>query len=454
MSEKHKSLASTFASELIKACLTNEYILSSVSEHVESSYLPNKDYDRIVEAMGKYYRVYRKIPPVGIIEQQLSAHPTASKVFGEIANMESNATQEEVLEQLERYIKQVEFQKSYQLAGKLYNEKGFEHACKELQSFSEWVSEFSLQESDFVDVISTFKKRFYENRERRNAAVKLPDVNRFYIDALDNLNNGRSLRGQLSCFLASTGVGKSHIARWIGKSACQLDGLNVLHFQLEGSKEEVVNAYSASLAVCSAFRYESGTLRDAEVERMNETLQSLSGTLHVKAYPRFNTTVTPMDIYNSIQAFKKKHGVKPDIVIVDSIDLLSSSRSKGRSEASERFKRIDIMNDLKDIASDEQIWVVGTYQSTIENQEFVNDETKVLTEYNSSESKGIARPVTHLITLNRSDKERKEETMRLYVAKSRFFPKGDTIKIATDYENEQFYDKHRTITLDKRGGGV
>ena len=37
--------------------------------------------------------------------------------------------------------------------------------------------------------------------------------------------------------------------------------------------------------------------------------------------------------------------------------------------------------------------------------------------------------------------------MRLYVAKSRFFKKGDPIKIATDYENEKFYDKERTMNL-------
>ena len=34
---------------------------------------------------------------------------------------------------------------------------------------------------------------------------------------------------------------------------------------------------------------------------------------------------------------------------------------------------------------------------------------------------------------NQSDNEMKEDTMRLYVAKSRFFKKGDPIKIATDY---------------------
>ena len=104
-------------------------------------------------------------------------------------------------------------------------------------------------------------------------------------------------------------------------------------------------------------------------------------------------------------------------------------------------------NDLKDLAGEENVWMVVTYQATIENKDFLNDESKVLTEYNCAEAKGLARPMTHLITLNQSDNEMKEDTMRLYVAKSRFFKKGDPIKIATDYENEKFYDKERTMNL-------
>ncbi len=63
--------------------------------------------------------------------------------------------------------------------------------------------------------------------------------------------------------------------------------------------------------------------------------------------------------------------------------------------------------------------------------------------------KGLARPCTHLISLNQSPAERKENVMRLHVAKSRFFKKGDTIKIASDSDNEVFFDGQRTLNLNK-----
>lgn len=73
----------------------------------------------------------------------------------------------------------------------------------------------------------------------------------------------------------------------------------------------------------------------------------------------------------------------------------------------------------------------------------------MLTEYNTAEAKGLARPLTHLITLNQSSNERKEHVLRINVAKSRFFEKGDVFKIATDYRHERFYDRERTLNINK-----
>lgn len=134
---------------------------------------------------------------------------------------------------------------------------------------------------------------------------------------------------------------------------------------------------------------------------------------------------------------------------MDSMDLLTDANRRSWGADHERAKRIAVANDLKDLAADEKVWMVVTYQSTIEDREWLNDERNVLTEYNCSEAKGLARPCTHLVSLNQSSAERKENVMRLHVAKSRFFQKGDTIRIATDYDNEVFYDGQRTLNLNR-----
>jgi replicative DNA helicase len=230
-----------------------------------------------------------------------------------------------------------------------------------------------------------------------------------------------------------------------------VDALNVLHIQLEGSEAEVVNAYSASLVACDSFRYETGTLRDSDFKRMAAEVKAISGRLFVRAYPKFNTNVSTIDVKNAIHDVRKQFDVEVDVVVVDSMDLLNDASGKKYSENGERHRRIAVANDLKDLAADENVWVVVTYQSTVENREWLNDEKNVLTEYNSAECKGLARPMTHLVTMNQSDRERDEETMRLYVAKSRFFKRRNPMfRIATDYDNEQFYDRERSITLQQQ----
>ncbi|MBO5970040.1 MAG: hypothetical protein J6S14_16240 [Clostridia bacterium] len=444
-------LTEEFLMDLFYTCMENDYILAVVMEHVRKEYLPDRDFITLHSCLRSYYKDYKKAPTFSILKQMIANNKSAVSLLDDIYDSASVIETEQILEQLENYIKQVRFQKIYKEVGELYNKQGHEEASKKLQEYTEWASTFNLRSSEFVDVIETFGIRFKANRQKHNADNKMLPITRFYIDELDAMNNGRDLRTQLTCFMAPTGVGKSHAARWIGKNACQIDGLNVLHFQLEGSKDEVVNAYSASLVSCSTYRYETGTIRDIDMSRMEAMLKAVAGKLYVKSYPKFNAHVSTIDIRNGIQDFKKRYNINPDVVIIDSIDLLTDSSGRKYGENGERHKRIAVANDLKDLAADENVWMVGTYQSTIENRDWLNDEKNVLTEFNTAEAKGLARPMTHLITLNQSDRERKEHTMRLNVAKSRFFEKGEPFKIATDYDNEQFYDQVRTMNINKVG---
>lgn len=447
--QSNNLLAEEFLEDLYYTCLSNDYVLALVVEYLEPHLLPDREFQIIHKAIKDYYKKTKRVPSFSVLKQSIAKHRAAVELLDTINESACNLNVDDIVVQLEKYIKQVKFQQAYKEVGELYNRAGYEEAAQRLEAYHEWAEDFSLVSAEFVDVVGSFSTRFKANRQRHNSENKRPPITRFYIDELDTRNNGRNMRGQLTCFLAPSGVGKSHIARWIGKNACQIDGLNVLHIQLEGSESEVVDAYAASLVSCNSFLYETGMLKDTEIEEMEEMLKSVSGKLHVKSYPKFNAQVSTIDVYNAIQDYKKRYQCQPDVVIIDSIDLLMDSSGQHYTEKGERLKRIKVANDLKDLAADENVWVVVTYQSTIENQEWLNDEKNVLTAYNTSEAKGLCRPLTHLITLNQSSREEKENTMRLHVAKSRFFKKGEPFKIATDYEHETFYERERTLRINK-----
>ena len=443
-------LTEDFLFELYFACFKYDYVCNIVCRYMQPTFLPGRDFQSLHTYVSKYFKDHKSAPTLNIISQIVSVNRETKSLMEDIKDCAEGVEPDIILEQFEDYLRQVKFQKTYKEIGELYAKQDREKAMELLQSFAEWQNEFSLQQNAFVDVMDTFESRFRRNREKHNQESKMLPVTRFYIDGLDEMNKGRDLRGQLTCFLAATGVGKSHAARWIGRCATQMDGLNVLHIQLEGSEDETTDAYSASLVSCNSFKYSTGTLRDKEFERMVEMVKSMSGTLKVRSFPKFANQVSTVDVKNIMAEYKKLYGYNPDIVIIDSMDLLTDSSGRKWTESGERHRRIAVANDLKDLASDEHVWVVVTYQATIENREWLDDENNVLTEYNCAEAKGLSRPMTHLITLNQSRNEANENTMRLYVAKSRFFKKSkDPIRIATDYDNEMFYDRARTMNLNK-----
>lgn len=449
MAKENNVLTEDFLFELYYACFAYDYVCSLVCRYMQKTYLPGRDFQALQGYLCKYFTEHKSAPTLNIISQIVSVNREVASLLDDIKDCAEGVEPDLILEQFENYIRQVKFQQTYKEIGELYAKQEQEKAMKLLQSFAEWQNDFKLQQNSFVDVIETFESRFKRNREKHNQESRQKPITRFYIDGIDEMNEGRDLRTQLTCFLAPTGVGKSHAARWIGKCAAQIDGLNVLHFQLEGSEDETTDAYSASLVSCNSYRYATGTLKDRDLQNMLKIVSEMSGTLNVKSYPKFANQVSTIDIKNGIAEYKKLYGVSPDIVIIDSMDLLTDSSGRKWTESGERYKRIAVANDLKDLAADEKVWIVVTYQATIENREWLDDEKNVLTEYNCAEAKGLSRPMTHLITLNQSRNEMKENTMRLYVAKSRFFKKGDPIKIATDYDNECFYDRGRTMNINR-----
>lgn len=449
--EKIKALSIEFLYELFATAMRSDTICSIVIRHLKMEYLPDRAFQKVLHALNNHYRTYTGPPSYMVLNQLFNEDYDVQELINTFQEHDDNHNEEVILDLLEGYIKGVKLQSVYSEVGKLYNQSKQEEAQNKLKEYAEWLSGFTLKSSAFINVGATFKERFLQNREKEQESKnsKLALVTRFYIHELDALNAGRNLRGQLSCFLASTGVGKSHLAKWIGLRANVDDGLHVLHFQLEGSEEEALNAYSGSLISKNAFYFERGKISDMEMKYFEEQIAAYSGSITVRSYPRFNSKISTLDIKNSITEYRKLYGHSPDITIIDSMDLLTDASRRNWDADHERSKRIAVANDLKDLAADEKVWMVVTYQATIENREWLNDENNVLTEYNCSESKGLARPCTHLITLNQSSAERKENTMRLHIAKSRFFKKGDTIRIATDYDNELFYDARRTINLKR-----
>ena len=448
MAKKETSvLTEAYLNELYNTAIGNDYMCSVVIQYMKDEYLPSRDYQMLHNALKQHFEQYKRAPKYGVICQKMSSSRSVTELLDEIRDTATSNDVDSVRDQFEEFLKLVEFKKIYKTIGEKFNNDNKAEALRMFQEQSQKMQMFSLKPETFIDVAGTFEQRLTENKERAFAEDGDIPVNSFYIDCLDNLNQGRNLRTQLTLWLAMSGVGKSHVARWIGYNAAYVSGLDVLHIQLEGSDRETLDAYSACLIGQSTFSYETGEVNPHTVEMFTEQLKTFSGTLKVKAYSKFGQRRSTNDVKGAMDDYKKNFGKYPDVCIVDSLDLLLDSSGKSYNKDSLRFLRLAVAEELKDIAAETNCWMNATYQATIENRAWANDEKNVLDGYNLSEAKGIQRPCTHLVSLNRSDRENEEETMRLHVGKSRFFRKGDTFRIKTDYDHERFYDRAGTLNL-------
>lgn len=435
-----------FLAELYNCAITNNQICSAVTRYMDDEFLPDQQYQMLNSALKSYYNEYKVAPQYGIITQRLSSSRAVSELLEEIREVASCKDADSIRDQFEEYLKLVQFKRILREVNKKYEEGGRLDAMNNFVREASQLQQFALKPEEFIDIADTYEERLRENKMKHdNPTEKL--VNSFYIDGLDAMNRGSNLRTQLTVFLAMSGVGKSHIARWIGYNAAYVSGLDVLQFQLEGSASEITDAYSAMFTKSSTYEYENGKINDHTLQQLKEQLQTYQGTLKVKAYPKFGKEVSTLDLMTECEKYKEKFGKWPDVIVVDSLDLCTDSSGKNWDSRSLRFKRIATAQDLKDLAALTNAWVIATYQATIENSDWVNDEKNVLTAYNTSECKGLQRPCTHFISLNQSRNEYKENTMRLYADKFRFCKKGEPFRIATDYEHECFYDRVRTLNL-------
>lgn len=439
-------LTSDFLAELYNCAITNNQICSVVTRYMEDSFLPDQQYQLLNEALKSHFKEYKTAPQYGVITQRLSSSRAVSELLEEIRDIASSADPESIRDQFEEYLKLVQFKKIYRDVSKKYEEGARIDAMMSFVKEAMKLQQFTLKPEEFIDIAQTYEERLRDNKVRHENPVAKP-VNSFYIDGLDSMNRGSNLRTQLSLFLAMSGVGKSHIARWIGYNAAYVSGLNVLHIQLEGAASETTDAYSAMLSGTTTYDYECGRINNHALEHLKSTLETFKGSLKVKAYPKFGKEVSTSDLRADCDKYREKFGKYPDVIVVDSLDLLTDSSGRNWDAKFLRHKRIATAQDLKDLAGELDAWLVVTYQATIENPEWVNDEKNVLTAYNTSECKGLQRPCTHLISLNQSKREYNEEVMRLYADKFRFRKKTEPFKIALDYEHEKFYDRVRSLNL-------
>lgn len=240
---------------------------------------------------------------------------------------------------------------------------------------------------------------FLEQLDKRMESVKRNPIPTPW-EEMNKIMNGGLSGGELGVIMAGTGVGKSQTLVDMGQHQAK-QGYNVAHYTFELGDIYVGKRYDARI---SGIPFDN--LLD-NVDRVKESLGEIKGNIVIKGFPVKSVTV--LGIKNHIQQLVLRD-MRPDIILIDSADLMKSTRTY----KDKRLEEESIYEDVRALAQELDIPIWTVTQSNREGLDL-----DVITLKNVAECIGKAFIADFFVTMTRQKENTFVTVGNFFIAKSR-----------------------------------
>jgi replicative DNA helicase len=448
-------LTSDFLSEFLKLCFLKSSVIEIAKRFLKYQYIPSEleEVKLIYKSITTYYDVNNKLPSYGYVSQQYSNNIKVQEYLQKIkATKTPNIDQ--VLLQLEDYIKKVRFQLLYEEVKELYNKDKQDDAIELSAKESEEIVRFNLkmESGRFMKVFEDFEETLKDKQMKSQSGDFDHDKVPTGITLLDEEIHGGIDVTDTMCFLGRSGEGKSTLLKYIGVYACRL-GYDVLHIQAEGSKDEAFDKYTQAWSALNYTTIKYGNLNSEMLNRVNKVVQGMKARekdIYIYAFEMFDEA-TCVDVRNLILEYEKIKGKFPDLIILDSLDLIhpGDGLKYGVDTNSIKYKKENTSKKIKNMATEFRTRFVTADQADNVPKDQWNDPEFIMTRNNISGAKNLANAFSYFITINRTESEAESEVLRLYFDKLRnYFPQNRILRVATNFAHGRFYDPQETKKMN------
>jgi len=293
-------------------------------------------------------------------------------------------------------------------------------------------------ENDYDEVIDVMKKALMAGEEtsighdfEEDIESRFVDVQRDPIptgvpelDRHEVLDGGLG-RGELGIFVAAPGAGKSHWLVQIGANAV-LNGYNVLHITLEMSETKVGRRYDGWFTGIN--NREISRNRD-KVNGWYKDNKEGMGRLFIKEFPSGQATTNTFRAY--IQKLGIKKNFKPDLIVIDYADEMSSIKKFDSTSSRHEFK--SIYRDCRNMAREFNCAVWSASQSNKEGSS-----AEIVTGENMSESYRKLDVPDFVFTGACRPQDKAKGIMKGFTAKVRDGRDGDILPMHVDKTTSRF----------------
>jgi len=343
---------------ILSNLIHNEEYCRKVVPFIKTEYFTDQ-YERIVsEELLKFFTEYNKPASLEILAIQ-------------IGNRKLHRDQ---IDGIEKYINEL----VYKTDNDEWLLKNTESFCKKQAVYSAIVESFEIIEgknkqltedaipsmlSDALavsfdssighDYLEDFADRyeFYNRKEEKLS---------FDLELFNKITKGGLPRKTLNMILAGTGVGKSlfmcHYA-----SSVLMQGKNVLYITMEMAEERIAERIDANLLNMTMEEL-SKVDKDIYETRVGKVIKKTTGKLIVKEYP---TAAAHAGHFKALlEELKMKRNFKPDAIIIDYLNICSSSRMKHGAGVNSYTYIKSIAEELRGLAVEYNVPVLSATQTT------------------------------------------------------------------------------------------
>ena len=346
---------------------------------------------------GKTKRITKKVR-IGYLFDNIGVDPTPYA---------TNITSYDIKAKTPHGYKTIEdfFRTERQEAVILYFENNETLECSQnhqLKVRGEWKKVKNIDKNEEIETNNgkTTIKRIENGGEKKFYDISVEDVHCYYSNSILS-HNSWSL-----CHL--------------GLSAVK-EGFNVLHYTLELDEDQTGLRYDSILS-----GYSPTEVREHKGEVM-EAVERLNGNLNIKQFPTKSASVQTLSShFEKVQAIEGR----PDIVLVDYADLLSTVTKKNNNSENTYLQMGNIYTQIRKMAGELQVPVWTVSQS---RRDSIDKEVIQADMIADSYKKIMISDV--VLSLSRTKSDKLSNTARFHFIKNRFGQDGLTFPSIMDTES-------------------
>ena len=346
---------------ILKNLIYNEEYTRKVLPFLSVNYFQEREDKILYEKINEYINQYNTLPTQEALAIELDKSSikdeefqNSLKLLESITNENDEANISWLLDSTEKFCQDRAIYNAVVESISILDEKG--RNTRDKGSIPDILSDALSVSFDphvghdyFLDADERYK--FYHRIEE-----KIP----WDLEFFNRITKGGLSNKTLNIALAGTGVGKSlfmcHVA-----ASCLSQNYNVLYITLEMAEEKIAERVDANLLNISIDDLQK-IPKDLYDKKINKLKQTIKGKLIVKEYPTASANANHFRAL--LNELNLKRSFVPNIILIDYINICTSSRIKSGSNVNSYTYIKSIAEELRGLAVENAIPILSATQTT------------------------------------------------------------------------------------------